>query len=80
LIVLTVAMIIEHGGMDNLTVKGESLEQAQEMILNRGDGSVALAFTSDPSGDFVNITALFEKEQREEWKRMGMGLNKIGEA
>ena len=79
LIVLTVAMIQKYGIMDTIAVEGKWLQEAQDLIEN-GGGMVSLAFTGDPQGEFINITCLFNDEQREEWRRMGMLNKKMGQA
>lgn len=80
LIVLTVAMIQKYGITDTMQLEGKWLKEAQKLITKRGKGHVTLAFTSDPQGEQVNITCLFEDAQREEWARMGMTNVKMGEA
>lgn len=79
LVVLTVAMIQEHGIMDTMQIKGTLISEAKDLIEIKGKGHVALMFTSDPAGEYLNITCLFGKEQRDEWTRMGMS-GKMGKA
>lgn len=73
LIVLTVAMIQKHGVMDTMEIEGKWLKEAADMIENTGEGKVKLAFTSDPQGEFINVTCLFGQKQMDEWDKMGMG-------
>ncbi len=79
LIVLVIAMIQKEGILDTMQIEGKYLEQAKDRIEAEG-GKVSLAFTGDPQGKYINITCLFSDEQREEWVRLGMTSQKIGEA
>ena len=79
LMVLTIAMVQKHGYMNTMQIDGKFLERARDLII-AGDGSVRLALTADPQGEYVNVTCLFGKKQMDEGERMGMGRKDIGEA
>ncbi len=78
-LVLTVAMIRKYGVMDTMQIEGKWIQEAADVITESG-GSVSIVFTGDPQAEFINITCLFSDKQREEWKRMGMTSQKVGEA